>query len=252
MARLDRHIRGSKAALLVSIHDVSPLTLENSQRAVAVALEAGVPAQALTVLVIPHHEERIALDEHPATRAWLGGLVERGAQLVMHGYTHRMQGRRYSPAGVFWAYGFARGQGELFNCTAAETETRLRCGREILDRAGMADATKGFVPPAWLLSRQARRVVEAAGFSFYETLGGIVVGSRLLARRLIGWGSLNAVETKVTCAWAAVQRRRVPVDTRLAIHPADMVRAQTRASIRRALDSLVDRTSMLSYRDYLA
>ena len=189
-----RDIRGTKAALLVSIHDVSPLTLENSQRAVEVALAAGVPAQALTILVIPRHEDRISIDEHPTTRAWLSGLAERGAQLVMHGYTHRMAGRRYSPAGLFWSYGFARGQGELFNCTAAETQRRLTCGRDILDRAGLSAAATGFVPPAWLLSRQARSAVEAAGFRFHESLGGIVADGRLLARRLIGWGSLNAIE----------------------------------------------------------
>ncbi len=245
-------IRGAKAALLVSIHDVSPLTLENSQRAVEVALAAGVPARALTILVIPRHEDRISIDEHPLTRAWLSGLAERGAQLVMHGYTHRMEGRRYSPAGLFWSYGFARGQGELFNCSATETERRLACGRDILERAGLSVAATGFVPPAWLLSRQARSVVDAAGFRFHETLRGIVADGRLFARRLIGWGSLNAVESSVTCWWAAIQRRRAPVDTRFAIHPADMVRARTLASVRHTLDVLVAGMALLSYRDYLA
>ena len=246
-----RDIRGTKAALLVSIHDVSPLTLENSQRAVEVALDAGVPIEAMTILVIPRHEDRISIDEHPTTCAWLRGLAERGAQLVMHGYTHRMAGRSYSPAALFWSYGFARGQGELFNCTAAETQRRLTCGRDVLERAGLSVAATGFVPPAWLLSRQARSVVDAADFCFHEVLGGIVADGRLLARRLIGWGSLNAVEASVTCWWADIQRRREPVDTRLAIHPADMVRARTLASIRRALDSLVTKMAVLSYRDYL-
>jgi len=113
-----RDIRGTKAALLVSIHDVSPLTLENSQRAVEVALDAGVPIEAMTILVIPRHEDRISIDEHPTTCAWLRGLAERGAQLVMHGYTHRMVGSPRTPWRWFATRCFARNQGELAVCDA--------------------------------------------------------------------------------------------------------------------------------------
>ena len=53
-------------ALLVSIHDVSPLTLDQSRRMVELAVASGVPLHAITVLVIPRHEDKVAL-----ARAWL-------------------------------------------------------------------------------------------------------------------------------------------------------------------------------------
>ncbi len=238
-------------ALLVSVHDVSPLTLASSRRAVELARAAGLPLRALTVLVIPCHEERAPLDEHPAACAWLRELDADGAHLIMHGYSHRMSGRCLGPRGLVWAHGFARGQAELFRADAGETRRRLELGRAILLRAGLAGATTSFVPPAWLLSNEARSVVLAQGFDCHEELGGIVTPGGLRARRLVGWGSLNPLEAWVTRRWAALQVLRGDADTRLAIHPADMARPKTVDSINAALRNLLPRSTSMSYRTFL-
>ena len=175
----------------------------------------------------------------------------------MHGLTHRMPGRAFSPAGIIRAHVFARGQGELYKSDAADAQRRLDEGAAVLRRAGLDDATRAFVPPAWQLSPAARQVVERAGFEFYEVFGGIVPcagrhRAGLRARRLIGWGSLNAVEAAATAIWASAQSLRPPADTRLAVHPADMRRpGQTRA-IRRVLERMLPRMRAMSYRTYLA
>ena len=235
----------------MSVHDVSPLTLESSRRAVELACAAGLPLRALTVLVIPCHEERAPLDEHPAACAWLRDLDAGGAQLIMHGYSHRMSGRCLGPRALFWAHGFARGQGEFFRADATETRRRIDLGKAILLRSGLASAATSFVPPAWLLSNEARSVVLANGFDCHEELGGIVTSQGLRARRLVGWGSLNPLEAWVTRCWAALQVRRGDADTRLAIHPADMTRTRTIDSIRAALRNLLPRSAPMSYRTFL-
>src|SRR5258706_11564303 len=79
--------------LLVSLHDVSPLTLDDSRTAVTLLREAGLRPEELTVLVIPRHEDQLAVDRHPETVSFLRGLADEGACLVMHGLTHRMSGR---------------------------------------------------------------------------------------------------------------------------------------------------------------
>ncbi len=242
----------ARPALLVSVHDVSPLTLQHSRRAVDIALSAGVPVSGLTILVIPHHEERCAIDQDTGTRDWLTTLASDGAALVMHGYSHRMSGRCYSPHGLLWAHGFARGQGELYRSDAGDTKMRLDRGRAILRRAGLEAATTSFVPPAWLLSPGARAVVRGEGFDFCEELGGIFANGELHARRLVGWGSLTAVEARATSWWAAVQRGRAAKDTRLAIHPADMTRPVSVASIRACLAGLLSRCTPHNYQAYLA
>ncbi len=188
----------------------------------------------------------------PRTRDWLAALARVGAQLVMHGYTHRMAGRSLSPRGLVWAHGFARGQGEFFRCDADETKARLDRASAILERAGFAAATRSFVPPAWQLSSEARDVVRGAGYEFYEILGGIVTKQGVHARRLIGWGALSRIEAHATSWWAALQRRRRPTDTRLAIHPADLARQVTTDSIRACLQQLLPCTAPCTYRAFLA
>jgi predicted deacetylase len=249
-------VRAAAPALLVSLHDVSPLTVDACVDAVAMLDEVGIRAGDLTVFVIPHHEGKTTIDAHAPTVRFLRGLADSGACLAMHGLTHRMPGRAFSPAGIIRAHVFARGQGELYKSDAADAQRRLDDGAAVLRRAGLDDATRAFVPPAWQLSRAARQVVEQAGFEFFELFGGIVPGAEqhrgaLRARRLIGWGSLNAVEAAATAIWASAQSLRPPADTRLAIHPADMRRpGQTRA-VRRVLERMLPRMRAMSYRAYL-
>jgi predicted deacetylase len=249
--------RVSPPRLLVSLHDISPLTIGHCRDALALFAEVGLPLSCLSGFVIPLHEGRIAVDRDPATMDLLGQLADGGATLVMHGLTHRMAGRCWTPAAWFRGHLFARGQGELLRSDAADTARRLDEGRAIFRRAGLEAALRGFVPPAWLLSPAARQVVHDAGFDFYETFGGIVArgragGDRLLARRVIGWGSLNAIEARATALYAAFQCRLPAADTRVAVHPADMARPGQRRAVGRALGRLLARMPASSYADYLA
>jgi predicted deacetylase len=242
----------ARPALLVSLHDVSPLTLPDCEAARALLADAGLTPASLTVLVVPRHEGRAAIDEDPPTVRFLRDLAEGGATLVMHGLSHRMPGRAWSPLGFVRGHVFARGQGELLRATAEETTRALDEGAAILRRAGLEAATRAFVPPAWLLSRAAREVIARAGFDFYEVFAGIVQGQRVRAPRVIGWGSLNAIEAVGTALYAGIQTRLPVADTRLAVHPADLRRPAQRRAIARALARLLPRTRPLSYARYLA
>lgn len=241
----------ARPALLVSIHDVSPLTVESSRRAVELAVSAGVPRSALTVLVIPRHEDRAPLDEYPPTRDWVRSLVDAGVCLCMHGLTHQMSGQVRNPWKWALARGFARGQGELFVCDTADCERRLEAARAVFRRAGLEAEVRGFVPPAWLLSPEALLAVKRAGFTFYERLTGIVYRDVIRARRLIGFGSLTGTEAHVTAGYARLQSRRPPADTRFAIHPADVERSSSVEAIRANLRRLLDNLEPMNYMDFL-
>jgi predicted deacetylase len=211
----------------------------------------GVPIQALTLLVIPRHGDRAPLDRHGPTRDWLRQLADSGACLAMHGLTHRMEGRVRNPWRWVLARGFARGQGEFLLSDRNDFARRLEASRAIFRRAALEEALLGFVPPAWLLSKAALIEVRQSGFAFYERLSGIVCRDVVWARRLIGFGSLTAIEARTTIAYGRWQSRRMPVDTRLAIHPADMARPSTVQAIRTILGTLRNRLHPLNYAEYL-
>jgi predicted deacetylase len=240
-------------SLLVSIHDVSPLTWRNATAAVELAGACGVPVEALTLLIVPRHENaaNATLAGNQPFVDWLRGLADRGATLVAHGLTHRRRRPALLPHRALWAYGFAAGQGEFYTATRDESRRWLAEIREDFSAAGLAQALAGFVPPAWLLSAPARDEVRGAGFDFIETMRGIHVGERLLARRLIGWGSRIGIEALGTALYARLQAARPPADTRVAIHPPDMVSAICRRSIERVLGRLVPRTRQRSYGEFV-
>src|SRR4029078_5649594 len=138
----------ARSALLVSLHDVSPLTVDACAGAVAMLGELGVGAADLTVFAIPHHDGVTTIDAHAPTVDFLRGLADAGACLAMHGLTHPMPARAFSPAGIIRAHVFARGQGELYKSDEADTQRRLDECAALLRRAGLDAASRAFVPPA--------------------------------------------------------------------------------------------------------
>ncbi|CAN5559170.1 hypothetical protein BH11MYX1_BH11MYX1_12780 [soil metagenome] len=237
--------------LLVSLHDVSPLTLESCRTAIELLDEAGIPRSALTLLIIPFHERAIALDRHEPTVRFIKTLADQGASLVAHGYCHRMARAPGRPLRWLVARWFARSQGELAAADVDETHRCLALAEDIFRRAGLADRITGFVPPAWMLSRAARVALGSRGYAFHETFRGIEVGDRVTARRLIGWGSMTGVEAIATSLWARIQTARTAVDTRLAVHPPDVARPITRRSLVRTTRRLLASHEPASYGDHL-
>jgi len=238
-------------SLLVSIHDISPLTLGECRRAADLVLAAGIPTSALTLLAIPDHEGKARLDANAETRIWLASLADAGATLVMHGFTHRMPRSIKNPLRWPQAYLFARGQGEFLACDAEEANVRIAGGMDILRKSGLEAALWGFVPPAWLLSPAARKVVQAAGFRFVEYFSGIDIGSATLARRVMGLGSLSAIEAVATAGYATLAARWTAADTRLAIHPADMRRPFSARAMARLLARLREKLRPQNYADFV-
>ena len=249
---MERSAGTVKPSLLVSIHDVTPLTWAHSKRAVELVVSCGIPLGSLTLLVIPEHEGRYRLTAHPAFIEWLERLSHNGVTLVAHGLTHEMSGSVRSPLQLAWAYLFAGGQGEFYNLSAAQTRERLARVRALFHAVGLDEALRGFVPPAWLLSSEARTELGRSQIAFSEGLGGIELGARRLATRLIGWGARSVLESLLTALHAELQSLRRPSDMRLAVHPRDITSRLCTRSIERCLHRLSARAEPLSYAGYLA
>ena len=242
----------ARPSLMVSIHDVSPLTWVESRRAVELAQCCGIPLQALTVLVIPEHEGSFELVGYPAFVDWLKELSRGGATLVAHGLTHRMSGSVGSLTQLAWAYGFAAGQAEFYNIGRDRARELLARVKAAFEAVGLGEALSGFVPPAWLLSRAARDELAVWGAAYLESMRGIELGAHLFSSRLIGWGARSVIESLLTAFHAELQCLRQVADTRLAVHPRDMTSRVCVRSIARALRRLGPRTEPLSYARYLS
>ena len=239
--------------LLVTIHDMFALNAGNEPARSLLVESEGVPVRALTLLVIPRHEDRAPLDRHGPTRDWLRQLADSEACLAMHGLTHRMEGRVRNPWQWALAKGFARGQGEFLLSDRNDFARRLEASRAIFRRAGLEEALQGFVPPAWLLSKAALLEVRQSGFSFYERFSGIVshdVGAGASADRLWFLDRLIKARTPLSLTLGS-NRCRHPRTRALQSHPADMTRPSTVHAIRAILGNLRNHLQPLNYGEYL-
>src|SRR6202047_5502519 len=72
--------------LVVSIHDVSPLTQTSCARIVDDLREICVPITSL--LIIPNHHERAPVSEYEEFQGWLKTKVNEGHEPILHGYFH--------------------------------------------------------------------------------------------------------------------------------------------------------------------
>jgi predicted deacetylase len=237
---------GGAGVLTVTLHDVAPATRPACEALLAaIARRAGIP---LTLLVVPryHGQPADAAFEH-----WLDRAAGRGAELALHGFTHRDGGR---PRGWFdrlrrrW---YTAGEGEFAGLDEAQARRLLHAGRNWFAARGWP--LHGFVAPAWLMSAGTRAALQTAGFDYTATLSrlirlpagrelaslGVVYSTRAPWRRAasLRWGALVA----------AAQRERALL--RLELHPPDALYPDVLASWLELLDAALAARQPLTVAD---
>lgn len=150
--------------LCVSIHDVAPATWSDCLRLVQAVREvADIP---LTWLVVPHYHFRP--ERSLAMEACLKVVVERGDELALHGYSHLdTQANGGGLRGRFLRNVYTRREGEFAALDEAEARHRLEQGLAWFAERGWMPS--GFIPPAWLLGKDAWRALRATNFAYTTT-----------------------------------------------------------------------------------
>jgi uncharacterized protein len=230
-----------RGALIVSLHDVSPLTRPQCDAILTDLEEAGL--RALSLLVIPDHHGRAPVMGDEAFRAWLGAGA-RGREVVLHGYHHL---REVPPGGdrplarLVTAH-YTAGEGEFYDPDTGRARALLARGLESLAWCGFAP--RGFIAPAWLLGKEALMAVRGAGFDYTTRLDRIepLGPGRVVTRaRSLVWSTRARWRRGASLAWNAflfAALRKAPV-LRIGIHPPDWnsppVRRQILSIVGRAL-----------------
>lgn len=228
----------ARPRIVVSVHDVSPATADETARWCADADALGVP---VSLLVIPGPWRGTRLSDEPEYARVLRDRVTHGDEIVLHGFTHRA-----GPEGswVRRAVGtaVARGAAEFAALDEPEAERRLAAGKAVLDRLGLA--TDGFTPPGWLASPAAERALARAGFRYTTSHRGVRdLRTRRLHRAFAlshrpGGGLSEWTGAAVVRTWAlrgAARGRLV----RIALHPDDLHRPRLRDTTLRAIEAVL-------------
>jgi predicted deacetylase len=243
------------SALIVSLHDVSPLTRERSAKILADLADIGV--EHISLLVIPDHHHRAPVLGNAGFRDWLQARSADGHEIVAHGFYH-MRPQKSGESALTQAItkSYTAGEGEFFDLTELEARKLLQKGREVFAWCGFEPV--GFIAPAWLLGDEALKAVRSEGFAYTTYLNRILPLRPLSSAgpesgnwtpevrpvefsQSLVWSVRAAWRRTLSLGWnrfLAARLRKAPV-LRVGIHPPDWdhpaIRQQVLNLIRTAL-----------------
>ena len=246
------------SALVVSMHDVSPLTREVFTRMLRELAEIGVTKTSL--LVIPDHHHRGHMLADAGFCRWVETLAKAGHEVVVHGYYHQRTPRGNETARQRWITGtYTQGEGEFYDLSEEEAAALLAQAKSDFSKLDIPRLS-GFIAPAWLLSEGASRAVHRSGFSYTTYLTGVysisvkAYDSRLnfVRSQSLVYSCRNAWRRGCSLLWNAFLRRRLQTSPllRLGLHPPDYEHTSIWRQILGFAKEEAGRRDVITYRDF--
>ncbi|EDY18893.1 conserved hypothetical protein [Chthoniobacter flavus Ellin428] len=227
-------------SLVVSLHDVSPLTHVECAAILEELRALGVARTSLLVIPDHHHKGHMLAD--PAFGAWLREQATNGHEVVIHGYHHqrpRRDGEKWSTKLTTRFY--TADEGEFYDLGGAATTELVTKARAEFSQLGLIPA--GFIAPAWLLGAEAETALRGLHCEYTTRLAHVLdfrTGRTFPSQSLV-WSVRSAWRRQMSLAWNALLFKRLVPNPlmRISIHPVDRrhpkVWQQIRELIMRAL-----------------
>ena len=210
-------------ALVVSIHDVAPVT-QTAVAAMLVQLQERDVSHC-SLLVVPDYHRTGSSFENPDFIAWLQELARQGHEVVIHGYHHqreRREGESVRQKAVTRLY--TADEGEFYDLDYDEALRLIRLAQGEFTAQGLQPT--GFIAPAWLLSAEAERAAIEAGIRYTTTL--TAVRDFASGREHLSQSLVYSVRSDWRCAisllWNRTLFRRLKRNPllRVSLHPPDL------------------------------
>jgi len=240
-------------SLVVSIHDVSPLTWRRTREILGGLESVGITR--VSLLVIPDHHRRGIVSGDPEFAEWLRCECENGREAVLHGYFHlRENPDGDGPWKRLVTRSYTAGEGEFFDLEKPAARHLLERGRTALAACGVS--CTGFIAPAWLLGGAAEEAVREAGFDYttrIATVSDFLTG-RIHRSRSQVWSVRAAWRRTCSLAWNAALFRSTPEAplARIGIHPPDWDHAPIRRQILEFAGKALAVREAMTYHGWLA
>jgi len=210
------------AALVVSIHDVSPLTCAQTQKILTDLSEIGLSVTSL--LVIPDHHRSGLISKNPEFSSWIQSKFHEGHEPVLHGFYHWREKTPGDGLGKrLVTESYTAGEGEFYDLSEEDASIRLQAGLKAFGECGLK--TTGFIAPAWLLGDDAENAVRRVGFEYTTRIGSVsdYTTSSVYEARSLVWSVRAGWRRWCSLAWNAAlftAVRNAPL-LRIGIHPPD-------------------------------
>ena len=214
--------KSNERSVLLVLHDVAPQTWEDYRPFVeAVDALGNVP---ITWLVVPDFHKADRVDKAPGFQRLMQARLERGDELVLHGYYHCDDSPAPRTAQDFFMRRIYTWEGEFYTLDRQQALQRLQAGVEVFGHN--AWPLHGFVAPAWLMSegtRDALRELPLDYTSDAQHLYRLPDFSPIEAPGIV-WSARSALRrglSKIISDHREAHLHNAPT-IRLGLHPVDM------------------------------
>jgi hypothetical protein len=242
----------ARNSLVVSLHDVSPLTRTDCAAILDQLRSLGIARASL--LVIPDHHHRGPISADPEFGVWLCEQAGAGHEIVIHGYHHqrpRREGESLRAKATTRFY--TADEGEFYDLdrpTAAQLVTQARTEFE---RLGLHPS--GFIAPAWLLSHDAESALRDLSCEYTTRLGSVhdLRTGRTFSSQSLVWSVRSAWRRQMSLAWNAFLYKRLAANPllRISIHPVDRHHAKVWQQICKLVSHALAEREALTYLAWL-
>ncbi|MBA2623498.1 MAG: DUF2334 domain-containing protein [Chthoniobacterales bacterium] len=239
--------------LVVSVHDVAPPTQSTAQKMIAELARHGVRVTSL--LVVPdYHRTGPSMADRDFV-SWLRDLEAAGHEIVIHGYFHeRPPGDEEGMGTRLVTRNYTAGEGEFYDLGYDEAREKITRARDEFTSAGLKP--RGFIAPAWLLSREAERAAADAEMEYTTRLTSVrdLRTAQTFRSRSLVYSLRSAWRRTASLAWngaLAHLLRDTPL-LRLGLHPPDFGHAAVWEQVIGFLDQVSETRTATTYRDWIA
>jgi predicted deacetylase len=175
----------TKDFMVVSLHDVAPPNQQIANTIISELARRGVSVCSL--LAVPDYHHQGLFTRNQQFVSWLRGLEADGHEIVIHGYFHERPRRaKESLHDKFLTRFYTEQEGEFYDLGYDEALSRITRARDEFRASGLK--SRGFVAPAWLLSKEAERAARDAGMEYTTRLHKVCdlrAGDEFAARSIV-------------------------------------------------------------------
>lgn len=242
-----------RAALVVSIHDVAPVTQVRAEEIISELTHHGVAVCSL--LVVPNYHHGGCFIEDRGFVRWLQNLETKGHEIVIHGYFHeRPQRSRETVSTKLFTRFYTNNEGEFYDLDYDEALRRISRARDEFASAGLTP--RGFIAPAWLLGTPGERAAADAELEYTTRLAAVrdLRSGENYPARTLAYSVRSGWRRTTSLAWNNLLVRQLaeaPL-ARISIHPPDRDHPEIWDQILRLTDKLMEDRSATTYRDWIA
>lgn len=237
--------------LLASIHDVSP-RFEAEVDELVDLLQAFV-GHRFAMLVVPNHWSDAPLIPGTAFAAKLRACSDQGAEMFLHGFTHRETGGTLNSGDRLRARWMTAGEGEFLTLTAKEAARRIFEGRTIIEDI-IGRPIAGFIAPAWLYGNGAMQALEETGIEIAEShfrVWSPAHRQQLSKGPVITWASRTRPRLASSLIAAPIVRKLPMPVLRVGVHPPDIRHRALVRAIQSTFQSAIADRRAAAYADLL-